>query len=67
MTGYNLTFVRRFPGHCHQEVTRGGELQACDKPAVAVKAYLDSTFPVCKHHTNGDLVPLADLLKEGAS
>lgn len=67
MTGFDLSLVRKFPDTCDAEVTRGGEVQACEKPAVAVKLYLDSPYPVCKHHANGDLVPLAELLKDGAS
>ncbi|MGH3745775.1 MAG: hypothetical protein ACRDT8_00065 [Micromonosporaceae bacterium] len=62
----DLTYIRAHPDECVHEVTRGGELWPCEKPAVAVR--LDHSewgdgqpYPVCKHHTAGDCVPLSDL------
>lgn len=60
----DLINVRRFPETCDREVERGGYVVPCEKPAVAVR--LDDeghAYPVCKHHTAGDMVPLADLLR----
>lgn len=46
---------------CHEEVSRKGELQPCDKPAVAerVDPEFDSLwYPVCTTHTRGTCRPL---------
>jgi hypothetical protein len=52
-------------GLCHEDVTRKGESQPCEKPAVAVR--IDPAdggpYPVCKHHARGEMVSLADLLE----
>jgi hypothetical protein len=58
----DLTYVAKFPETCDHEVSRQGEAQPCEKPAVAVRRWLDSSYPVCAHHANGDMVPLAELL-----
>ena len=46
---------------CHEEVSRRGELQPCEKVAVALRK--DPTFgieyPVCAFHTRADMVALA--------
>lgn len=46
---------------CTEGVSRRGEYQPCDKPAVAWRIDLEylTEYPVCKHHTRGDMVPLA--------
>lgn len=63
----DLSFVRRFPGECCEEVSRGGEAQPCDKPAVAVRLYdQDHAYPVCKYHTRGQMLPLAKLIEEAS-
>lgn len=61
----DFRFIRRYPDKCCREVTRKGESQPCDKPAVAVAVSWEdgSCWPVCKHHTCGQILPLADLLK----
>ena len=45
---------------CHEAVSRRGEYEPCDKPAVALR--YDDTFgtwyPVCPRHTRGDCRPL---------
>ena len=45
---------------CHEEVSRRGQLQPCDKTAVALR--VDPTFgteyPVCAFHARADMVPL---------
>lgn len=61
-----MRFVRKFPGECCAEVSRGGEAQPCDKTAVAVAigdADSDNHWPVCVHHARGrQVMPLAELL-----
>lgn len=47
---------------CHEEVTRKGELQPCDKPAVAVRRDAGGEpYPVCVYHCHGGMVPLWQL------
>lgn len=47
---------------CHEEVGRGGEVQPCDKPAVAVRRDAEGEpYPVCASHSRGDMVPLWQL------
>ena len=63
---YDLSLVRRFPDTCDEGVTRRGEFQPCDKPAVAVR--IDPTegtpYAVCAFHSRADMVPLSALLTE---
>jgi len=61
----DFRFIRRFPHKCCTEVSRRGEVQPCDKEAVAVAVDwgCGSCWPVCKHHTRGSVLSLADLLK----
>ena len=48
---------------CSEGVTRRGEFQPCDKPAVALR--IDPTegqpYAVCAYHCRADMVPLAEL------
>lgn len=47
---------------CHESVTRKGELEPCDKPAVAVRLDgMGGAYPVCKHHARGDMATLTDI------
>ena len=47
---------------CHEEVSRKGELQPCDKPAVAERTVEDYWYPVCTTHTRGTCRPLGPAL-----
>lgn len=71
MSDDDLRFVVKFPDKCCAEVSRNGQSQPCDKPAVAVahgdtdgwRCGSDSWWPVCPHHTRGRrMVLLADLI-----
>lgn len=57
---------RRFADECHEEVTRQGELQSCDKPAVALRIDPEGDpahpYPVCAYHCRAPMVALRDLL-----
>lgn len=60
-------FVLKFPEKCCVEVSRCGNSEPCDKPAVAVtvgaEAY-ELHWPICKSHIRGrELVPLSELLR----
>jgi hypothetical protein len=52
---------------CHEDVTRKGESQPCDKTAVALR--IDPTegtpYPVCAYHARAVMVPLAALREAG--
>jgi hypothetical protein len=52
-------------GRCHEEVSRGGILQPCDKVAVAIRLDPEdhSPYPVCKYHTRGVMMALTSLLE----
>lgn len=47
---------------CHEGVSRNGEFQPCDKPAVAERwderAEFPGWYPVCPYHTRGKCRPL---------
>lgn len=51
-------------GRCHEDVSRKGLSQPCDKTAVAVR--IDERdggyYPVCAYHARGPMVSLPDLL-----
>jgi hypothetical protein len=61
----NLRFVRHFPDTCCAEIRRRGDVQPCEKTAVAVAAGDDEDgtwWPVCAYHTHGrKMVPLAEV------
>lgn len=64
-TDKDIRFLRKYPDKCCAEVSRKGELQPCDKTAVAVTvdAETGQWWPVCPHHTRGrQMISLADLL-----
>lgn len=61
-------FLLKFPDLCCAEVTRRGNVEPCDKPAIAVavstEAYDPSWWPVCRKHLRGrELVPLEDVVR----
>lgn len=67
MSADRFHFVRKFPDKCCAEVSRGGNAEPCDKPAVAVavgtEAFDDTHWPVCRRHCRGrELVALEDVL-----
>jgi hypothetical protein len=64
---YDLRFVRRFPDTCTEDVTRKGESQPCDKPAVAARLDPEegTPYPVCAYHASADMVPLRVLIEGG--
>lgn len=59
-----LARAKELESVCHEEVTRKGMLEPCDKPAVAVRDDPEGPYPVCGHHTRATgLVPLSELLR----
>lgn len=59
MTAANI-LARRPLRTCDEGVTRAGEFQPCEKPAVGLRYDPeDSTaYPVCAYHCRADMVPL---------
>lgn len=51
---------------CHEEVSRHGEAQPCDYPAVALRKDPEegTAYPVCVRHTRHDMVPLRTVLNQ---
>lgn len=47
---------------CYAETTRKGMLEPCGKPAIALK-WDDASYPypVCKHHSRGDMVTVVEI------
>lgn len=62
----DLDYVRKFPDKCDQEVTRRGESQPCELPAIAAGVWDHQAYAVCLTHAKRagvrGLVPLADLI-----
>jgi hypothetical protein len=52
----------RFANECHEEVTRRGEWEPCDLPAVALRIDEGEPYPVCGFHSRPPMVPLAQVL-----
>lgn len=63
----DIAGIRRFPDWCAEEVTRKGELQPCDRTAVAVRIDPEGVgfYPVCVRHARGDMVPLRVVMAPG--
>lgn len=62
----DFRFIVKHPHHCCTEVSRKGELQPCDRPAVAVGICPDegNMWPVCAYHTRfGYTIPLGQLIE----
>lgn len=60
-----LRFALGRPEECHEEVTRGGEVQPCEKPAVALRIDPNEgdPYPVCAYHARAEMVPLVDIVR----
>lgn len=52
---------------CHESVSRKGQVQPCDRPAIGMRVDPDtsatpSVYPVCVGHARHSMVPIADTL-----
>lgn len=45
---------------CHEEVSRKGMSEPCDRPAIAMADDPEGAYPVCQRHIHGRAVPLAE-------
>jgi hypothetical protein len=56
--------ILRYPDLCTEGVSRRGEFQPCDKPAVAARYDPEDgdPYPVCARHARGDMVTLPYLI-----
>ena len=64
-THLGLSIALGRPEVCHEEVTRGGELESCDKTAVALRIdpQEGEPYPVCARHARAPMVPLVDVVR----
>lgn len=61
--GVRATVVPEQVDLCDEEVVRRGEVQPCEKPAVALRLDLrGDTYPVCPRHTRRPMVPLSEVV-----
>jgi len=51
---------------CHEEVTRRGQYEPCDREAVAMRDDPEGPYPVCARHVWGPMVSLAQHDREVA-
>ena len=53
------------PQECHEEVTRRGKLETCEKVAVALRIDPQESepYPVCARHARAPMVPLVDVVR----
>lgn len=54
------------PEECSEEVSRGGIVQPCEKPAVALRFdphEAGQVYPVCAHHARAEMVPLVQVVR----
>lgn len=71
MTPEDIAHLLKYGGTCDAGVTRKGELEPCDKPAIAVAVSADEIsagrdywWPVCPHHSRGRrMVKLPELIR----
>lgn len=64
-TNFGLRIALGHPQLCHEEVTRHGEVEPCDKVAVALRMDPEEhePYPVCARHSRGDMVPLETIVR----
>lgn len=63
LSGEEVAQALRWP-ECHEEVSRRGEAEPCDKPAAALRMDPQGgePYPVCGHHSRAVMVPLAEIV-----
>lgn len=64
-TAFGLSITLGRPEECHEEVVRRGDLEPCDKPAVAVRIdpQEGEPYPVCARHARAPMVTLEDIVR----
>lgn len=62
---FGMSIALGRPEQCHEEVTRAGEIEPCDKVAVALRLdpHESEPYPVCSHHARGDMVSLEEIVR----
>ena len=68
MTDYThlgMSIALGHPQQCHEEVTRRGEVEPCEKTAVALRMDPEESepYPVCARHARAEMVPLEDVVR----
>lgn len=64
-THLGMSIALGHPQDCHEEVSRRGEQEPCDKTAVALRLDPEEgePYPVCARHARADMVPLEDIVR----
>lgn len=64
-TTFGLRIALGRPEQCHEEVTRRGEVEPCEKTAVALRVdpQEGEPYPVCARHARAPMVPLVDIVR----
>jgi hypothetical protein len=64
-SAFGLRVALGRPEQCHEEVSRHGQVEPCNKVAVALRVdhQEDLPYPVCARHSRGDLVPLEYIVR----
>ena len=62
---FGMSIALGRPEQCHEEVTRDGELEPCEKVAVALRIDPQESepYPVCARHARGDMVSLEAIVR----
>ena len=57
-----ITTINHYNGLCAEEITRHGQLQPCDRIAIAHRIDTDNhTYPVCRRHLRAPIAPIATI------
>lgn len=64
-THFGLSIALGHPQECHEEVTRRGEVEPCEKVAVALRIDPEEgePYPVCARHARAEMVPLEAVVR----
>ncbi|RCL84433.1 MAG: hypothetical protein DBW62_08660 [Microbacterium sp.] len=64
-THFGMSIALGRPEQCHEEVTRRGELEPCEKVAVALRLDPQESepYPVCARHARANMVSLEDIVR----
>lgn len=62
---FGMSIALGRPEQCHEDVTRRGDSEPCDKPAVALRIDPEEgePYPVCARHARADMVTLEQIVR----
>lgn len=64
-THLGMSIALGHPQQCHEEVTRKGEIEPCDRTAVGLRIDPQESepYPVCAGHARADMVTLEAIVR----